>query len=161
MTDDELNFAAIEVFTYLDHCEAADERNAQLKNWAWSVLCWDGALPLVVVCVPQIVRLVFPGQLNLIVAAALLVPIIAFFVRGAHAFHQYRCGSRYIWQTGLFVLAIIALALAETVFILFESMPNIADGIDWCILGLLYLGYLVAIAAALFPAKRKHYLRNC
>jgi hypothetical protein len=161
MTDDELNAADGKVFSYLHRCEAADERNDQLKNWAWSVLCWDGALPLAVVCIPHLVKTVLPGRQNAILTTALVVPMIAFIVRGTHAFQQYRYGRRYIWQTGLFVLAILALALAETVFILFESMPNIAQESDWCILAVLYFGYLIAISAALFPAKRELYLRNC
>lgn len=123
------------------------------SDWILTVLCWDGALPLAVFALPRLAMKVFPGRHGLMELTALVIPICAFFFRGAHGFTRYRNGGFRFWQTGLFVAAILLLALCDTVFILFVTIPNIAQDSDWHVLWVIYLIYVTLMAITFFPAR--------
>jgi len=125
-------------------------------DWILSTLCWDGALPIAVVSLPNRIMLAWPGRPGLVQVIALLIPITAFFVRGAHGFKRNRAGQFRLWQTAMFVIGILLLALWETTFILFTGMPNIAQHSDWYILWALYSAYVISMAIAFFPMKVQH-----
>jgi len=50
-------------------------------HWMWRVVSWDTLLPAFVWVAPYIIELAFPRREGLIEAAAVALPIAAFFLR--------------------------------------------------------------------------------
>jgi hypothetical protein len=131
------------------------------QEWALSIVCWDGALPFIVVAVSELVIWIFPNQDAVQVIFNVFIPIAAFFIRAAMADRQFKHGRQYSWQVLLFFGAIFYLVLLDALFIIFCALPkqralrNQQVGRDdWYNLGIMYLVYLAIIAIALFPFRR-------
>jgi hypothetical protein len=123
-------------------------------DWLITIFYWDGALPLAAVAIPKLILSIFPPNEELVQVIAIVIPVIAFFLRGAHGYRCHRNRTFRLWQTALFVAGILLLALWETAFILFIGMQNIALDSDWFVLGVLYVVYLALMAVAFFPLTR-------
>jgi hypothetical protein len=150
LTDEELVMAAAEVFQHFDRHEAADERTAQLRDWALSVFCWDGLLPVAVIAIPNLTKFVLPNWQFGLAMVAIFSPVVAFSVRFAYGWARMRRGQAYIWQTIIFTVAISALFLCEA-FILndqFGGGPKIAEP---TVLLVMFALYFTTVAIALFP----------
>ncbi len=152
MTDDELKAFAGQVFAHFDHREAANERSRRLKDWALSVFCWDGILPLVVFALPGCVKLLLPRWDFGIAFIAVFVPVSALSIRFTIGWQMMRRSQSYIWQTVLFTVSISALFLFEA-FVLNDQIgngPKIADPI---VLLVMLLTYFALMSIALFPLR--------
>lgn len=153
MRDDELNAAAAEVFRHFERRPYTGGRMRQLQEWALSIVCSDGLLPIGVIAIPAFVTFVFPRAEVLHVAANVIVPVVAFFVRLVIGRKHFRERSLHTLQFLLFVLSIFYLILLEAMLILFHEFGNQAQvkANDWIILGKLFLIYLAAMSISLFP----------
>ncbi|MFO0788757.1 MAG: hypothetical protein U0805_04815 [Pirellulales bacterium] len=153
MTDEEINAIAAERFRELDRYEEAGERAGQLKDWAWSVLCWDGVLPIVVIGIPIVVQWMAPNGQILLAPMFGLLPVVALCVRFVFGWNRMRRGEAYVWQMVFFTVAISALFLFE-MFILNDQIakgPKIADP---QVLATMFAVYLSMMAIALFPLRK-------
>ena len=154
MTDDELEVASSEVFKHFERSVVSSERILCLREWALSVVCWDGLLPIAVLAIPNLVALLLPNWQGVIASFAVFVPVVALSVRFVVGFNRMRSGKSYVWQTVVFTLAISALFLFEA-FILNDQIgggPKIADP---TVLLVMFLSYLTMMAIALFPFRRR------
>src|SRR5262245_17987002 len=70
-------------------------------DWAWSVICWDGVVPFVLVAVPSLAALLFPRIDALLVVINVFLPIFAFFIRLAVGNQRFARGHQYGWQAVL------------------------------------------------------------
>lgn len=150
MTDDELTAAAADVFKHFDRSEAVNERVLRLKEWALSVFCWDGLLPITVLSIPNLVKSLLPNWQFGLAMLAVFGPVIALSIRFVFGWKRMRRGQAYVWQTIVFTFAISALFLFEA-FILNDQIgggPKIADP---PVLVVMFFLYLAMMAIALFP----------
>jgi hypothetical protein len=154
MTDDESRAAAAaDVFKHFERRKIAGERMLLLRDWALSVFCWDGLLPVVVITIPNLVALLLPNWQGGIAAFAVFTPVIALSVRFVVGWKRMRSGKSYVWQTIVFTIGISALFLFEA-FVLNDQLgggPKIADP---TVLLVMFLSYLAMMALALFPFRR-------
>jgi hypothetical protein len=152
MTDHELAKIADEIFGHFDRREAAPERTRRLREWALSVFCWDGLLPVAVLSIPKILHVVFPNWKIGLAIVAVFGPVLALSIRFVFGWQRMRRGQAYIWQLIVFTVAISALFLFEA-FILNDELgggPKIADP---TVVSVMFLVYLAMMAIALFPAR--------
>lgn len=151
--DDELNAVAADVFRYFDRREAADERKAQLKAWAWSILCWDGILPVAVVTIPSLLKVIAPNWKLGLALVCVFLPVVALSYRFVIGWARMRAGKSYAWQLIVFTLAISALFLFEA-FILNDEIgggPKIAN---LRALFVMFAMYVSMMSIALYPFQR-------
>ncbi len=127
--------------------------NSPYAEWGWAVFCWDGIMPAVIVIVPLVARLLFPRNDAVSVVINVFLPIFAFFIRLAVGNQRFARGELYGWQSLLFLIAVFFLIFLDTMLILFQSQRGGIRPPDWTLLGLLYLGYLTAMAVAFFPLR--------
>ena len=150
MTDDELTGAVADVFKHFDRSEAVSERVLRLKEWALSVFCWDGLLPITVFSIPNLVKSLLPNWQFGLAVLAVFGPVIALSIRFVFGCKRMQRGQAYVWQTIVFTFAISALFLFEA-FILNDQIgggPKIADP---TVLVVMFFLYLAMMAIALFP----------
>jgi hypothetical protein len=154
ITDVELNYMTEPSFLELDRHEFADYRNARFKDWALSLCCWDGMVPVFVIGLTMTFHLLFPGNEVINSLAACFIPIAAFFFRAAMADGQFNRKEQYSWQHLLFFFAIFYLVFVEAlVILLLVEAGSIVTIVDFLVLVLLYSLYLLAVGAALFPLR--------
>jgi hypothetical protein len=122
-------------------------------DWAWSVVCWDGVLPFLMVAIPTAAKTLLPRNEGLSVAINVFLPIFAFFIRLAAGNERFDKGSQYVWQRVVFLIAVFFLIFLDTMLILFHSQLGGISLDDWIVLGVLYLIYLAAMAVAFFPLR--------
>jgi len=122
-------------------------------DWAWSVVCWDGILPFLIVAIPTVAKAMFPRNDGLSVAINVFLPIFAFFIRLAAGNEPFEKGSQYVWQRVVFLIAVFFLIFLDTMLILFHSQAGGISLDDWIVLGVLYVIYLAAMAVAFFPLR--------
>ncbi|MDB5388670.1 MAG: hypothetical protein JWM11_4316 [Planctomycetaceae bacterium] len=127
-------------------------------TWLMRLIAWDGLLPAFVWISPVIISTIFPNNRGLIEAAAMFIPIIAFFVRfrvGRHCISSNRCGSAVrVLQYIVFFMGILLLALIDAVMMLSHLNPQ--DGpfthpSDRKIWVLLFIAYLTSMIIAMYP----------
>ena len=127
-----------------------------LMTWLIRFLGWDGLVPAAIWLLPFAVRLLVPKIPLLIEVMAVILPIVAFFLRfkvGVWHISMNRCGR--IVRSGQFVAlccAILVLALVDAVIILTNVMPKGAlTRSDLVFLGYIYVFYLSCMIFALYP----------
>jgi hypothetical protein len=138
------------------------QRKSVLGWWLIRLVTWDGIFPAAILSVPFLLRWMFPNDRATIELAAVVLPIVAFFVR-------YRAGMKHIathrstetWrriQVAVFGVGLIVLVVMDGVMILTHVMPKgavvrtTADLVVWTSLYLFYFG---AMAFAMFPGWKK------
>lgn len=135
-----------------DVYDAAGTPNRHLE-WLKAIVRWDGILPLVVASAAPFVRLAFPKQTWVGDLTAVALPIAAFFFRlriGGRYFETHR---HYPWQGVVFFIAVLWLVLLDATLILFNQIPEAISIRDWRVWFLMYAGYVIAMAIALYPLK--------
>ena len=129
-------------------------RSSIYREWLINSFCWDGFLPVAVILISLIIAGVFPNQPGVGEVAAIVVPLAALAARLRNGLRRFRSSDYYGWQFILFGCAIGTLGLFDGVFILFETVPNIAKREDWILLACLFAVYMVLMLAAFFPARQ-------
>ncbi len=153
MTDDELKATAGEVFKHFDRRESASERTLRLREWAISVSCWDGALPLAVIAIPKGVSILFANRQGAMLLTCIYVPIVAFVIRYLNGISRYRNRQMYIWQLLLFFIAILLLFALDALLVLSIMVQNGMPDNFWAILLTMFGVYVAIMAIAMFPAR--------
>jgi hypothetical protein len=131
-------------------------RRIDYGDWALRVLTWDTLLPACVGLVPHGVELVFPHRRGPLEVVAVILPIVAFFLRiraGRRQIASNHCsrGVRAV-QFGVFLLGILPLVLIDSALILTHIMPPMAfERGDWLALAIVLAGYLVLMTVAMYP----------
>lgn len=134
--------------------ESTEYRSARYKDWALSLVCWDGMVPVFVIGLPITLRVLFPGNDVINSLAACVIPIAAFVIRAAMADGQFEREEQYGWQQLLFIFAIFYLVFVEALVILLLLEPGThVTIVDFLGLLLLYFPYLLAVGVALFPLR--------
>ena len=109
------------------------------NDWLQTVLCWDGRFTVGgVLHFRGWCNSFFPADKVSCEITALVVPHLCVF----HPWHPWiQTISKRSVPTlagSLFIVAILLLALCDTVFILFTTLPNIALESDWHVLWMIY-----------------------
>lgn len=154
MTDIESALATDESYLELDRRRAVEDQNSRYRDWAITVACWDGVLPIVAVSLPSILNFLFPQNGMLKVWVIAIVPTAAFFVRAVIGSVRVDHGNYFRWQVYTFFLAIIYLVFLEAFFIAIECIPIPMNAADWVAFAGIYLIYFAMISIALFPLRR-------
>lgn len=123
------------------------------SNWFWTVLCWDGLLPVTVIAAPHLVSLLLPRRPGALEMTFVVVPIVAFLIRASHGAKLLRGGNMHVWQIVVFGLAIFLLFVLDAMFIMIYMVKNGVPIAAWYTLAVLYLIYLAMMATALFPVR--------
>lgn len=163
MTDDSLNAVAAEVFGHFDHGEVSDARMPLLKEWVFSVFCWDGALPLAVVVIPHVVSILFGQRQGAKELTFLIVPVAAFVVRYLGGFSRYRAGRMYGWQLAMFFVAIFVLFVLDASLVMASIIGGKIPADYLMFFAALYAAYLAIVSIAMFPGleiSALRYLKN-
>lgn len=108
-------------------------------------------LPVITAALASLTKLLMPNPGGVGEFVALCLPIAAFFVRYLIGRRRYGSNPHFLWQIGVFVIAILLLALLDTVLILFRFMPVAATREDWL---LWFIGHsicLLLMGIAFFP----------
>lgn len=121
------------------------------------MVSWDGMLPALIWSSPLVLRLLLPDQPIAIEAAAIILPMAAFFLR-------FRVGKRHIatnacgtvmrgFQLVMLCIGIFLLVLIDAVMILAHIVPEgvAINTTDKLVFAGLYLSYLSAMALAMYP----------
>ncbi len=122
------------------------------RKWLYSVIGWDGGLPVVVAASPALLPAVLPQRDLAELTAVILVPIIAALLRahlGRRQFEDRGIQATFARQL-LFGFAIGALLLFEG----YAGILHCARGFPpsaWLTAGTIYLVYLCLVALALRP----------
>jgi hypothetical protein len=136
---------------------------ASISSWLIRLIAWDGVLPVAILSAPFLVRWLIPDNRSAIELTAVVLPLVAFFVR-------YQVGRRHIAsndcgpvvrrvQVVVLCLGIFVLVLIDAVMVLCHVMPKGAafttttDLIVWMVL---YAIYLAAMALAMYPGSPWH-----
>lgn len=134
---------------------AFSSRNPR-QTWLIRFLGWDGLVPAVIWLLPLTIGLLIPQLPQLIEALAVLLPLIAFFLRlraGASHIGANQCGPvvRY-GQYLVLCLAIVLLAVIDAFVILANLMPKGSFTTeDIVIFVCMYCIYLLCMLIALYP----------
>lgn len=128
-------------------------------KWLFRLFAWDSLLPVVVVLIPALVESLFPNRQGFIETIAIVLPIVAFFIR-------LRAGRRHIVKNNCtrafrsvqfiaFFLAIFILALLDGVIVLSYIMPAGAlfAGDDNIIFAWMAGIYLALMTFAMYPGR--------
>ena len=130
-------------------------------SWLMRLLKWDGIMPTIIWSVPFLIRAVLPKFREPIELVAVVLPIVAFFIR-------YSVGMRYIrsnhcgkttrnFQIIILRAGLMILALLDAVLVLTHVMPQgVIVASDIMILVILYVIYLLAMVFALYPGAEPH-----
>ena len=123
------------------------------------MLAWDGLLPLVVLVVPYLVRLVLPQFPDAIVVAAIVVSIVAFFLRvyiGCCYICANQCG-KWLRRFQLLTLnlGVFTLMFVETLVMVLQDLPGNANvGIGLLIvLAPFYAFYIACMLITLYSGE--------
>jgi hypothetical protein len=101
---------------------------SEIRTWVIRIVKWDGVLPGIVWTAPLLVQFLLPNRRGPVEIVAVVLPILAFFVR-------FKVGSQHIaannCQTGMrrlqiasLCIGILILALIDAVMILTHIMPK-------------------------------------
>jgi len=122
------------------------------RKWLYSVIVWDGGLPLLVAASPALLPAILPRRDLAELTAVILVPIIAALIRAHHGRRQLedRGIQATLGRQFLFGCAVAALLLFEG----FSGILHCARGVPpsaWLTAGTIYLVYLCLVVPALRP----------
>jgi hypothetical protein len=134
---------------------------AETRAWIVRIAIWDGALPAVIWLAPVIVQGLIPNLRGPVEIVAVVLPIVAFFIR----FHvgRWHISANHCrielrrFQYVALCFGALVLVLVDAVLILTNIMPKgavfvtVGDVIVWAILILTYLG---AMSIAMYPGKQ-------
>lgn len=136
-------------------CESCRRRGkAELSvQRLWSILRWDGVLPLGVSSAPTVLHWLFPRRPDACdLAAFVLVPIVAALIRCHVGMRQWQANGRCAGP-----LRQLLLGLAIAVLLLFEMaavMLQLAEGVPtfvWLTAAVLYFAYFILACGAFWP----------
>lgn len=122
------------------------------RDWLYSIIGWDGCLPLLVMAAPTLLLLILPSRDLAELTAVIVVPIIAALLRAHHGYRQLEnCGGRATsGRQFLFGCAIVLLLFFEGL----SGVLHCARGVPasaWLTAGTLYLAYLGLVVLTLRP----------
>ena len=123
-----------------------------MRDWALTVFCWDGLLPVAVIFIPKLISLLFAGRQGSKELTFVIVPIVAFLVRYMIGMRRFRSCRTYWWQFVLFFVAILMLFMLEAFLVLMSLVQNGPPDGFWLFWFSLYGVYLLIMAVALFPS---------
>ena len=123
----------------------------------WSIVGWDGVLPLVVALGPILVKVVLPKGHIAEVVATVLIPILAALLRADLGWHQIAriCNGHAPWMRQM------AMAGAIVQLLLFEAAVGVltiagdAPAAAWLFPIAFYAFYLVMIRLALRSGRQR------
>jgi hypothetical protein len=137
------------------------EWQLDVRSWLLRLFAWDGALPAGVLLVPSLVGLVLPNNRGAIEITAVVLPIVAFFIRfrvGKHHIESNNCAAAMkILQLVVLCVAILLLMLVDAFVVLLHVMPWQAGAVtrgDLHVLGIIASIYLTLMGLALYPGRR-------
>jgi hypothetical protein len=129
-----------------------------LRSWILRLAKWDGILPAIVWSAPVVVRILMPNQRGLVEITAVVLPIVAFFVRfnfGRRCISNNNCQIvTRRFQMSALCIGILILVLIDAVMILAHIMPRgaafatMADIVVWVVISSIYI---VAMSIAMYP----------
>lgn len=138
------------------------------RRWLFQVLTWDGALPLVVLGLPEAATRLFPHCPGLVEFLAIALPIAAFLIRfyaGKCHIRSNACGRTVRKLQLLFLcLGIFVLLVFDSLCILSKDiqmrLAQVQPRNDWkalaellLVAGVAWLVYLPCAAFAMYPGK--------
>jgi len=131
---------------------------ASIGSWLFRLMAWDGLLPAAVWAVPWVIEWLIPHRRGAIEVTAVVLPIVAFFIRyqvGRRYIASNRCGALMRGlQVGVFCVGILLLVLIDAVIVLSHVMPKgaaFATAADCIVWAVLYSIYLTSMAIAMYP----------
>lgn len=133
-------------------------RRLNLIAWLLAVALWDGLLPVGIVLLPALVHLAIPNHREPIEIIAIVVPMVAFFVRivvGSQRIRSNHCARWFqVLQFALFFLAALILVLLDAVVILSHVMPAGAFApSDYTIFAIMFAIYYFLMLLAMYPGR--------
>lgn len=139
-----------------------EQQSVPFGQWLWLILAWDGILPFLVVGLPLLVRWAWPAAHGLKEFVCIALPIVAFLFRlGIGLIHisRNRCGPWMRKSQGI-VLFFAVFFFVVVDIMLIESQDIAMRGIrlqssEKLVIAALYLGYLMKMAFALYPGKKR------
>jgi hypothetical protein len=123
------------------------------QDWAMTVFCWDGMLPITIAAMTSLLVFLFPRNDVAASLFAVFAPIVGFFLRLWIGGRYFDAHPHYAWQVSVFFIAVLWLIFLDCLLIVFRQMPNEMSIEDWCVFALFYLPYLGLMAIALFPMR--------
>ena len=131
-------------------------------RWFVRVLTWDGALPVCLFLIPLVAKLMVPNQGGMFVFLAVVLPIIALFIRlpvGCRHIDDNTCGP--LFQK----LQVWMLLIGALILVIVDALLVIAHEIGWrvmfaarqdlVILATLASIYLTCMVIAMYPGRSK------
>lgn len=128
-------------------------------SWLRRIVTWDGLLPIVMWLAPWGIEAVLPNRRGAIEIAAVVLPIVAVFLRfhaGMRQITSNRC-AKFVRgvQIAVFVIGILPLVLFDCFMMLAHLMPAggpmpAEDVIVWSVFLLIYL---TAMTIAMYPGR--------
>ena len=133
-------------------------RRLNMIAWLLAVALWDGLLPVGIVLLPALVQLVIPNRREPIEVIAVLVPMVAFFVRivvGSRRIRSNHCARWFqILQFLGFGLGALILVLLDAVLILSHIMPAGAfASADYAVFAIMFAIYYLLMLFAMYPGR--------
>ncbi len=137
-------------------------RRLSIGSWMLRLITWDGVAPAFVWSTPFFIRSVISNCRIAIELTAVVLPIIAFFIRyhvGRRHISSNNCGAiMRSLQVAALCAGILVLVLIDAVMILTHVMPRgaaFAATSDLIIWAVLYAVYLSAMTFALYPGSSR------
>jgi hypothetical protein len=121
------------------------------QEWALTVFCWDGILPITVAALTSLIVLLFPQNDEIQMVFAVSAPIAGFFARLWIGGRYFETHAHYRWQGALFFVGILWLIFLDCLWITLRQLDDGLSKDDWYAFALLYMPYLGMTAIALFP----------
>lgn len=148
---DETGMMGSDVLRHFERSREAIDRPQQIRAWAISLICWDGALPFIVIAIPQLMALVFRARQGLLEITFVVVPTVAFVLRYVHGRNRFQSRLMHWWQLGLFFVAIFVLFAFDALVVLSAIVQGPVPGGFLTVCVIIYVVYLSIVAVALFP----------
>jgi hypothetical protein len=123
----------------------------RLKQWALTLLFWDGMLPPIIALISSISAIALKNHQGVGELLALITAVAFFLTRMVIGKDYFAATPHYFWQLGVFLLALFVLAVLDITLILFRLIPQAITFDDWIGWGVGYTIYLALMAIALFP----------
>lgn len=129
-------------------------------SWFFTVLGWDGLLPVCIVLIPTLIKILFTNNREAIEVTGVLLPVAAFFVRlviGLRHIASNHCAIAVRrFQYGVFCLTIFLLVCVDALLILSQEMPKgamFATWTDYVLFAIPISIYLTSMAFAMYPGR--------
>jgi len=128
------------------------DRRVNYGQWLWRIVSWDTLLPALISLVPAVIELVFPKPDAVMVAAAVALPITAFFLRmrsGARQIETNNCSDFAQQLQGVVLTVGILPLLALDALVIALPLNVLLD--EWYYSGTLVAIYFAAMVIAMYP----------